>query len=79
MTVRPTTLNLEAEKRVPVGSVLTYGDSNCANDADRFRVSGTASRLRGNEAELLAALSGACEGMCLRLVDEVWMQCRRDE
>ena len=26
MTVRPTTLNPEAVKRAPVGSVLTYGD-----------------------------------------------------
>ena len=38
--------------------------------------------LRGG-AELVAALCGACEGMCLRqifeLVIEVWMQCRGDE
>ena len=36
MTVRPTTLNLEALKRSPVGSVLTNGDSEWAGDADRF-------------------------------------------
>ena len=42
MTVRPTTLNLEAVERAPVGSVLTYGDSDWAGDADRFSVSGTA-------------------------------------
>ena len=36
MTVRPTTLNLEAVKRAPVGSVATYGDSDRAGDADRF-------------------------------------------
>ena len=72
MTVRPTTLNLEAVKRAPMGSVLTYGDSDWAGDADRFSVSGTASWLRrkqstvalsSGEAELVAALSGACEGM----------------
>ena len=75
VTVRPTTLNLEAVKRAPVRSVLTYGDSDWAGDADRFSVSGTASWLRGRvelktvnvalssgEAELVAALSGACEG-----------------
>ena len=39
MTVRPTTLNLEAVKKAPVGSVLMYGDSDCAGDADRFSVS----------------------------------------
>ena len=87
MTVRPTTLNLEVVKRAPVGSVLTYGDSDWAGDADQFSVSGTASWLRGElgwypitassrkqstialssgEAELVAALSGACEGMSLR-------------
>ena len=44
MTVRPTTLNLEAVKRAPVGSVLTYGDSDWAGDADRF--SGVASWIR---------------------------------
>ena len=85
MTVRPTTLNLEAVKRASVGSVLTYGDSDWAGDADRFSVSGAASWLRGklgwysiiassrkkstissSEAELVAALSGACEGMSLR-------------
>ena len=47
MTVRPTTLNLEAAKKAPVGSVLTYGDSDWAGDADRFSVSGIASWLRG--------------------------------
>ena len=47
MTVRPTTLNLEAVNRAPVGSVLTCGDSDRAGDADRFNVSGTASCLRG--------------------------------
>ena len=47
MTVRPTTLNLEALKRSPVGSVLTYGDSDWAGDADRLSVSGTATWLRG--------------------------------
>ena len=47
ITVRPTTLNLEAVKRAPVGSVLTFGDSDWAGDADRFSVSGTASWLRG--------------------------------
>ena len=47
MTVRPTTLNLEAAGRAPVGSVLTYGDSDWAGDADRFSVSGAASWLRG--------------------------------
>ena len=47
MTVRPTTLNLEAVKRALVGSVLTYGDSAWAGDADRFSVSGIASWLRG--------------------------------
>ena len=47
MTVRPTTLNLEALKRSPVGSVLTNGDSDWAGDADRFSVSGTATWLRG--------------------------------
>ena len=46
MTVRPTTLNLEAVKRAPVGSVLTYGDPDWAGDADRTSVSGTASWLR---------------------------------
>ena len=89
MTVRPTTLTLEALKRAPVGSVLMYGDSDCAGDTDRFSVSGsgTASGLRSKlgwypitasnrkqstitlssgEAELVAALSGACEGMSLR-------------
>ena len=81
MTVRPTTLNLEAVKRAPVGSVMTYGDSDWAGDTDRFSASGTASRLRGKlgwypitatialssgEAEVVAALSGACEGMSLR-------------
>ena len=87
MIVRPTTLNLEDVNRAPVGSVLTYGDSDTAGDVDRFSVSGTASWLRGKlawypitassrkqsmialssgEAELVAALSGACEGMSLR-------------
>ena len=47
MTVRPTTLNLEAAKRVPVGSVLMSGDSVWAGDADRYSVSGTASWVRG--------------------------------
>ena len=47
VTVRPTTLNLEAVKRAPVGSVLRYGDSDWAGDADRFSVSGNASWLRG--------------------------------
>ena len=47
MTVRSTTLNLEAVKRAPVGPVLTYGDSDWAGDADRFSVSGAASWLRG--------------------------------
>ena len=46
MTVRPTTLDLEAVKRAPVGSVLTYGDSDWAGDTDRFSVSGTALWLR---------------------------------
>ena len=87
MTVRPTTLNLEAVKRTLVGSVLTNGDSDWAGGADRLSVSGTASWLRGKvgwflnmatsrkqstivlssgEAELVAALSGPCEGMSLR-------------
>ena len=87
MTVRPTTLNLEAVKRAPVGSVLTYGDTDWAGDADRSSVAGAASWLRGKlgwypitassrkqstialnegEAGLIAALSGACEGMSLR-------------
>ena len=87
MTVRPTTLNLEAVKRAPVGSVSTYGDSDWTGDADRFSVGGSASWLRGKlgwypiiasnrkqstialssgEAELVAALSGVCEGMGLR-------------
>ena len=82
MTVRPTTLNLEAVIRAPEGSVLTYGDSDWAGDADRFSVSAgqtlgwypiTASSkkqptiaLNSGEAELVAALSGACEGMGLR-------------
>ena len=48
MAVRPTTLILEAVKRAPVGSVLTYGESDWAGDADPFSVSGTASWLRGN-------------------------------
>ena len=43
MTVRPTTLNQEAVKRAPVGSVLAYGDSDWAGDADRLSVSGVAS------------------------------------
>ena len=47
MTLRPTTLNLEAANRAHVGSVLTYGDSDWAGHADRFRVRGTASWLRG--------------------------------
>ena len=47
MTVRPTTLNPEGVKSAPVGSVLTYGDSDWAGDADRHSVSGTASWLRG--------------------------------
>ena len=47
MTVQPTTLSLEAVERAPVGSVLTYGDSDWAGDVDRFSVSGTASWLRG--------------------------------
>ena len=47
MTVRPTTLNLEAMQTAPVGSVLTCGDSCWARDAARFSVSGTASWLRG--------------------------------
>ena len=46
MTVRPTLFNLEAVKRALVGSVLTYGDSDRAGDADRFSVSGTASCAR---------------------------------
>ena len=29
MTLRPTTLNLEAAKRAPLSSVLTCGDSDC--------------------------------------------------
>ena len=70
-------------ERASVGSVLTYGDSDWAGDADRLSVSGIASWLRGKlgwfpiiassrkqstialgsgEAELVAALSGACEG-----------------
>ena len=48
MAVRPTTLILEAVRRAPVGSVLTYGDSEWAGDADPFSVSGSASWLRGN-------------------------------
>ena len=85
--MRPTTLNLEAIQRAPVGSVLTCGDSDWAGDADRFSVSGAASWLRGKlgwypitassrkqstialssgEAELVAALSRACESMGLR-------------
>ena len=47
MTVRPTTLNVEAVKRAPVGSELTYGDLDWAGDVDRLSVSGTASGLRG--------------------------------
>ena len=47
MTVRPTTLNLEAARRALVGLVLTYGDSDWAGDADRFSKSGAALRLRG--------------------------------
>ena len=47
MTVRPTTLNLEAAKRALVGSVLTWEDSDWAVGADRFSVNGTASWLRG--------------------------------
>ena len=65
-----------------MGTVLTYGDSDWADDADRFSVSGAASWLHGKlgwhtrswhraekqstialssgEAELVAALSGAC-------------------
>ena len=87
MTLRPTTLNLEAVKRALVGSVLTHGDSDWAGDAVRFSVSGNPSWLRGKlgwypiasssrnqstivlssgEAELVPALSGACEGMNLR-------------
>ena len=87
MTVRPTTLKLEAVKRALVCSVLKYGDSDWPGDADRFSVSGAASWLRGKldrypikasnkkqttialssgEGELVAALSGACEGMGLR-------------
>ena len=79
MTARPTTLNLEAVTRDPVGSVLTYGDPDWAGDADRISVNGTASWLRtasnrkqstielsSGEAELVVALSGACEGMSLR-------------
>ena len=46
MTVRPTTRNLEAVRRAPVGSVLTYGVSDLAGDADRFST-GAASWLRG--------------------------------
>ena len=103
MTGRPTTLNLEAVKRALVGSVLTYGDSDCAGAADRFSVSGTASRLRGKlgwhpitassrkqstialssgDAELVAALSGACGRELATTVEmdiEVWMQCRGDK
>ena len=44
MTVRPRTLNLEAVKTAPVGSVLTYDDLDWAGDADRF--SGAASWIR---------------------------------
>ena len=40
MTVQLTTLNLEAVKRAPVGSVLTFGDSDRASDADRPSVNG---------------------------------------
>ena len=47
MTVRPTTLNLEAVKRDNVELVLTRWDSDRAGDADRFSVSGTSSWLRG--------------------------------
>ena len=44
MTVRPTTLNLEAVKRAPE---LTYGDPDWAADAERFSVSGTALWVQG--------------------------------
>ena len=92
MTVRPTTVNLEAVTRAPVSYVWTYGDSEWAGDAYRFSVSGAASWLRGKlgwypiiassrrqstialssgEAELVAALSGACEGMGLPTVELV--------
>ena len=46
MTVQPTTLNLEAVQRAPVGSVLTYRASDERGYADQFSVSGTALRLR---------------------------------
>ena len=45
--VQPTTLKLETVERAPEGSVLAYGHSDWAGDADRFSVSGTASWLRG--------------------------------
>ena len=45
MTVRPTTLNLEAVKRAHLGSVLTHGDSDWADDVDRFSVSGMRGKL----------------------------------
>ena len=102
MTVRPTTLNLDAARRAFVGSVLTYGNSDWAGDDDRFSVSRGASWLRGKlgwcpivapsrnksttalssgEAKLVAALSGACEGMGLRQVWN-WLEqfgCNDDE
>ena len=56
-TMRQTTLNLEAVKRAPVSSVLTYGDSDWAGDADRFSMSGTASWLRGKLGTPITASS----------------------
>ena len=103
MNVQPMSFNLEAVKRAPEGSVLTYGDADWAGDADRSSVSGTASWAKGRfgwypitapgkkqstlalssgEAELVAALSGACEGIGLRqqaeLIAKVWKQCSGD-
>ena len=76
-TVRPITLTLEAVKRTHVGSAVdVWGQAGL--DADRCKwncvmaARQTWSRkqstiaLRSGEAELVAALSGACEGMSLR-------------
>ena len=43
MTVWPTTFNLDAVRGAREGSVMAYGDSDWAGDANRFSVSGTAS------------------------------------
>ena len=47
MTVWPTTFNLDAVRRAREGSVMAYGDSDWAGDANRFSVSGTASWVQG--------------------------------